>query len=195
MIEGEDPASRFLPRIRQELDKLPLTREQKESVVPTLLKRAALLDSHGNTSSHALQAASSFFEFAAKLDGVVAHFQADGLTRADYLHAAVTQPQLFLKSPATIIENVQAVVDRFADDGLTRKAYLQAALKQPSLFTQSAETITGHITGVVEQFAADGLTLKGYLQAALRQPSLFHRSPEAVGGHVAGVVKSFAGDG
>ena len=144
--EDEDPAQRFLPRIRQELDKLRIAERQCASVLPQLLAHARFLDTNGGKqpSGGKLKPDSSYFDFSAKLRAVVEHFRNDGLDLPQYLEAVLKQPQLFLYSADTTASNIQGVMDRFATDGLTRQDYLQAALKQPSLFCQSPDKIASN---------------------------------------------------
>ncbi len=189
MIEGDETSNRFLPRIRQELDKLPLTDERKDTISHRLLKDGKFLDTHGGKVIFGgLQPDSSIFNFADKVQAVVCRFQNDGLTANDYLNAVIRRPDILTVSPEVIARNVSGVVDLFTADGMTTKEYLQAALKQPSLFVQTPETLTGNITGVVERFAAEGLTDRRYLDAALKQPSLFTMSPETVARHIDAVL-------
>src|SRR5581483_6153686 len=112
MTEGDDSSYLFLPRIRQELDELPLTDAQKESITPVLLKQAIFLDTNGGKRPPGnLRTDSAFFDFASKLQTVVNHFHADGLTLSDYLRAAVKKPQLFNQDSATLIANINAVTE------------------------------------------------------------------------------------
>ena len=46
-------------------------------------------------------------------------FRCDGLTLAAYLAAAVKQPQLFCRSPATIIRHIHCVIDMRGEGLLT----------------------------------------------------------------------------
>ncbi len=166
------PPIASLPRIRQELDKLPLTEDQKNEVAPNVLKNAAFLDTAGGRNS-VLRIDSAFFDFAGKINAVEQQFEADGMARGDYLAAALKQQPLFTQSPETVARNITGVVDHFAVDGLTRKEYLHAALMHPALFCMKPATIADNITGAVDRFADNGLTRKEYLKAALRQPPLF----------------------
>lgn len=196
MPEDSDPARRFLPRIRRELDKLPLTDEQKDALEPEVLQQLAFIDTNGFADkAGCLTPESTVFAFDDKMHDLVERFREDGLTAGAFLRAVLRRPQLLVRSPETVAGNVTGVVGHFAADGLTRKAYLRAAVQNPSLFGQSPETTAGYVTGVVERFASDGLTRKAYLQAALKQPTLFTQSPETVAGHITGVVDRFADDG
>jgi hypothetical protein len=47
MVDDSDASARFLPRIREGLDKLPLTVEQKAEVAPKILDCTRFLDTHG----------------------------------------------------------------------------------------------------------------------------------------------------
>lgn len=181
MPEDIDPAQRFLPRIRRELAKLPLTDEQRKRLADSLLENAAYLDSQGVPGrTGKLTEDSSFFDFAPKVQAVVAAFEADGVTPAEFLGAVVRQPQLLNLSPAAIVSNAHGAVERLAGDGLTMRAYLKAAMKQPSLLWSAPETVRANIEGVVERFSDEGLTTKEYLKAVIDQPSLFHMSPATV---------------
>lgn len=196
MTEGDDPSHRFLPRIRQELDKLPLTEDQKSEVAPKILRHAAFLDTDGFADkSGALKPDSAFFGFAGKINDLVQRFREDGLTVPAFLQAALQQPALFGRAPETIAAHITGLVDRFAVDGLTQKAYLNAALKQPTLFAKSPETTASNIMRMVDRFASDGLTRRAYLSAALKQPRLFGQSPNTIASHITGVVDRFAAEG
>jgi hypothetical protein len=196
MSEGDDNSQRFLSRIRQELDRLPLTEAEKENAVPELLRAANFLDTRGGrTAPGGLDQDSPLFNFAPKITAVVTHFQNRGLTFQDYLAAAIKQPQLFYQSPATIASNIEGVVTHFAAHGLTTAEYLAAAVQAPSLFASSPATIASNIEGVVTQFAAHGLTTAEYLAAALRAPPLFVHSPAIIAANVGGVVERCADNG
>jgi hypothetical protein len=196
MSDDSDASARLLPRIREGLDKLPLTAEQKAEVAPKILASAHFLDTNGRKIHDGnLRDDSSFFDFEAKIRSVVDRFAAEGLNTSDYLHAALKQPSLFCQSPDTIAGNITGVVDRFAAVGLNTSDYLQAALEQPSLFAQSPDTIAANITGVADRFAADGLNTSDYLQAALKQPALFTQSPDTIAANITGVADRFAADG
>jgi hypothetical protein len=74
----ENPASPdegLFVRIRQELDKLPLSDGQKEKVLPSLLKRARFLDArNGKRTAGRLRGHSGYSDFAAKIKAVVSRF-------------------------------------------------------------------------------------------------------------------------
>src|SRR5947209_8487640 len=130
-------SDRFLPRIRAELDKLPLSEEQKARAIPKIQARARFLDSPSARARAGHFAGNSgYFDFASKIRAAVAGLAADGLTMDAYLRAAVKHSQLFYQSPATTIGNIAGVAERFAAEGLTARGYLKTALKQPTLFTR-----------------------------------------------------------
>lgn len=137
---------------------------------------------------------SSFFDFAGKVDRVVSHFAADGLTREAYLRAAVRSVPLFFQRPETLIGHIERVVARFRPDGLTRARYLRAAVMQPHLFHRRPETLIGNVERVVRHLRRDGLTRGRYLQAAVRQPSLFYFRPRTIIRHV-GLITGLYRDG
>jgi hypothetical protein len=195
MSETDDPA-RHLPRIREELDKLPLPEEQKAEVAPKILKLTNVLDTRaGRVDGGNLGEDSTVFDFQSKINGVVERFAAEGLTREDYLQAAVKNPSLFGMSPETVEGNIRGVVERFAAEGLTRQAYVKAAVRQPPLFYQDPETVEKNIRGVVERFAAEGLTRQDYVKAAVKNPSLFTMSPETVEEkHIRPAIERFAAE-
>lgn len=196
MTDGEDSSLRFLPRIRQELDKLALTDEQKDSISHRLLHDASFFDrSGGKAASGGLKADSALFDFADKIQAVVNHFQKDGLTAEDYLKAVIRRPDILEVSPDVIARNINGVVDLFTPDGLTTQDYLKAALKQPSLFIQTPWTLSENITGLVQRFAPEGLTDRDYLQAALKLPSLFTLSPSRAEDNIRDVAAHFRDDG
>jgi hypothetical protein len=185
MTEGDDASHRFLSRIRQELDKLPLTKAHRDDLAPKLLQQARFLDTTSRRNNFEnLRIDSALFDFARKISDVEQRFEADGLTLTDYLCAAVKQPPLFCQSPAAIIANIEGVAGHFCNHGLTLTGYLRAALKQPSLFYQSPATIIANIQSVAGHFRDQGLTLKDYLRAAGMQPQLFYQSPETIIRHV-----------
>src|SRR5208337_2632257 len=153
MSDDSDASARFLPRICEGLDKLPLTDEQKVEIAPKILAGARFLDTRGGRVHDGnLREDSRFFDFEAKIRSVVGRFAAQGLNTRDYLQAALNQPSLFAQSPVTIAGNIDGVVDRFAADGLTTRDYLQAALKQPQLFYQSPDTIGRHIDIIMDLY-------------------------------------------
>ncbi|HMP01713.1 MAG TPA: hypothetical protein PKC45_04345 [Gemmatales bacterium] len=196
MSQESNVANRFLPRIRQELDKLPLTDAQKDHIARKLLKSAAFLDTQGGRiPGGGLQADSPLFNFADKIQAVADYFHEHGITANDVMMAVVDRPNIMNYKPGTLISNIQGVVDLFTADGLTTTDYLRAALKNPNLFSQSPWTLSANITGLVERFAGEGLTVRDYLQAALKQPLLFSASPETVVNNVTGFVDRFAHDG
>ena len=127
------------------------------------------------------------------VEAVVEHFKEQGLTRANYLRAALRQPSLLSQTPATVIANVEGVVRHFAVYGATPEDYLGAVLRQPSLFCQSPKTIIANVEDVAQRFGSQGLTLDAYVKAALRQPSLFCQSPATVIGHVNMVAELWRG--
>src|SRR5579875_1533772 len=188
MTQGEDSSHRFKSRLRQELDEFPLTRTQKDQLLPYLVEHATFLSGH---ASGTLQPDSTFFHFRRKIDAVVEHFSASYLSLENYLRAAVRQPPLFCQSPATVIANIEGVVEHFHAHGLTVSDYLRAAVKQPPLFCQSPATVIANIEEVAEHFHAHGLTTKGYLRAAVRQPQLFCQSPATVTVNIDGVAAHF----
>lgn len=194
MDESEDPSLCFLPRIREELDKLPLTKEQKTELATRLLKRAVDLDGLDANKGY-LTADSPYFEFAKKIGAVVEQFKADGLTQEAYLAAALRRPELMFMNPATVIGNIDGMVKRFEAEGLTTRAYLDAALKRPAILDQSPETISNNLTGVVSTFQDSGMTVGSYLAASLKQPQLFQQVPDTIIGNIMGVVNHFANDG
>jgi hypothetical protein len=196
MNARDDIPQRFLARIRQELDKLPLTETQKDVVIPDLLERASFLDTNGGRSaSGQLQPDSTVFEFANKIQAVVKHFQNDGLTIENYLPATLQYPQLMVMNPNTITANIEGVVERFASDGLTTRDYIKAALKQSTLFYQSPATIAANIEGVVERFTSEGLTTRDYIKAALKRVPLFTHPSKTIAGNITGLVERFASEG
>ena len=196
MTEGDDASHRFLPRIRLELEKLPLTDTQRDDIVPRLLKLATFLYTAGGQNNvENLRIDSALFDFAKKISAVEQRFEADGMATSDYLQAALKQPQLFYQSPATIIANIEDVAGHFRDQGVTLTDYLRAALKQPSLFYQSPATIIANIAGVAGHFRDRSLTLTDYLRAALKQPSLFYQSPATIIANIAGVAGHFRDQG
>ncbi|WP_437193660.1 hypothetical protein [Planctomicrobium sp. SH527] len=196
MTEENDVAQRFVPRIREELDKLPLTESQKQAALPSILSNVRFLDTGNNKySSDNLPSDSGFFDFASKLQEVATHFENDGLTLPQYLQAALKQPQLFHQSPATIAGNIEGLVDRFTKEGLTTRQYLQAAIKQPSLFSRTPTSVAHNIEGVAARFAAEGLTTQRYLQAALKAPSLFTQSPATIADNIMATVDRFTSEG
>jgi len=97
-----------------------------------------------------LLADSSLFDFVTKVEEVLEHFNDHGLTRRDYLKAAVTRPSLFYQKPATIISNIETVANHFGSEGLTRQSYLMAAIKRPSLFCHKPATIIGHVNLIAD---------------------------------------------
>jgi hypothetical protein len=196
MTHEDDPAHRFLPRIRQELDKLPLTDAQKEAILPALLRQAAFIDTKGGRRpSGNLRTDSDLFDFARKMQAVVDHFPHGGLSVSDYLRAVLKQPQLFTQSSATIIAHIEAVTNHFRDQGLTIRDYLRAAVKHPALFVQSPPTTIANIQTVAEHFREQGLTLRDYLHAALKQPSHFSQAPATIISNVETVVDRFHAQG
>jgi hypothetical protein len=197
MTAEPDHSDRFLPRIRQELDKLPLTEKQKTQVIPKILDRMIFLDTHTGKRKRQdnLRDASGVFDFASKMRAVVEHFAADGLTTPEYLQAAVKLPVLFTMSPTTVAANITDMVRQFAQHDLTTGDYLRAALKQPQLFYQKPGTLAGNIRGLVEIFAVDGPTEKDFLRAALKQPQLFYQKPATIAANITGVAALFADRG
>lgn len=181
MPEDSESAQRFLPRIRQELNKLPLTDEQREPLADSLLKNAAYLDSQGVLGrSGKLNEDSSFFNFALKVKAVVSAFEEYGVTPTEFLSAIVREPQLLNFSSDKIVSRAHETFNGLAGDGITMRAFLKAAMKQPSLFWSSPDTVRANIQGVVERFSDEGLTTKEYLKAVIDQPSFFNMSPKTV---------------
>ena len=67
MIEGDDNSHRFLPRIRQELDKLPLTQAEKDELAPRLREYTTFFDTdNGHVPPGRLRLDSALFDFASK---------------------------------------------------------------------------------------------------------------------------------
>ena len=54
------------------------------------------------------------------IEGVVQHFNADGLAHESYLKTVVRQPSLFCQKPETVVGNIEGVVQHFTADGLAR---------------------------------------------------------------------------
>ena len=191
-----DSSDRFRCRIAEELNRLPLTSEQKAAIIPKLLRYTTFLDTDGGTKKTGhVRTDSTLFDFETKITEVVRRFAADGLTRDAYLQAAVKQPQIFQQKPATIVANITVVAEQFAAEGLTVRSYLQAALKRPTIFCQSVRAAVTNIRGVAEHFAGEGLTVRDYLQVALEQPSLFRSASDTVVANIRGVAKLFASEG
>jgi hypothetical protein len=138
---------------------------------------------------------SGFYDFESKVDRVVRHFYADGLTRDNYIQVAVRQPRLLVQKPETLIGNIESVATHFAADGLTRRDYLQAAMRWPPLFSMRPSSIIDHVGEVATHFAADGLTCRDYIRTALQQPSLFLEKPEKIITRIESVIAHFAADG
>jgi hypothetical protein len=196
LSKSPDLSSRLLPRIRRELDKLPLSDEQKARIIPRILENARFLDTRaGRTTAGGLIEDSDLFAFDQKLHALLERFADDGLTAETYLKAASECPRLLYQSPDALIMKITAVVDRFAADGLTSRDYLKAMLMQPTLSGSDPVTVAKNIQGVVDHFAADGLTTRDYLRSAVRQPSLFYADPATVDDHIRGVVDRFAAEG
>jgi hypothetical protein len=194
--EGDEHSHAILDRIRQELGKLPLSDQQKDSLIPVLMKQAAFLDTNGGERPAGnLRTSSSFFDFASKVQAVVAHFHSDGLTLPDYLRAAIKKPQLFNQNPETFIAHIEAVATHFQEHGLTTQAYIRAAVKQPELFILSPAGIIANIEGVVEHFRDYGLTQRDYLRAAVLSPTLFCQAPATISNNIETVATHFASDG
>ncbi len=115
-----EPPDQLLSRIREGLDKLLLSEEQKAAVAPRLLENLRFLDSRGGkTPGGYLREDSSVFDFETKIRGVVERFTDDGLTTKDYLQAAVRQPQLFTQLPDTISKHIELVFDLYDKDVFT----------------------------------------------------------------------------
>ena len=196
MDSVEGPEERLRARLREELDKLPLSAIQKAAVLPALVKRARYLDTRGGLRAPGrLQSRSGYFDFAPKIEAMVHRFEHHGLTTKAYLHAALKQPQLLAQKTETIAANVDRVTARFAANGLTTQAYLNAALRHPPLFYQKPERVGGNIAGVVNLLGSYGLTTEAYLRSALRYPTLFSRQPESVVANLESFVRHFAADG
>lgn len=196
MPAGDDEKNLLLPRIRQELDKLPLTEPQKDAIALRLLKEPDFAQTQGVTlATGGAPSPVPAFRFAEKVQSVVRRFEQDGLTAKDYLAAVVRRPDILNVRPETIARNIQGVVDLFDSDGLTADVYLRAAIKQPSLFVQTPWTLASNITGFVARFADEGLADFDYLKAALRHPPLFTMSPETVEHNIRTVVARFHDDG
>ncbi|MAT50216.1 MAG: hypothetical protein CMK32_03410 [Porticoccaceae bacterium] len=183
-----------MPRIRQEVDKLPLADAQKAIFISALFDRAKFLDTNGGTNTGQLTTDSSFFDFASKAQAVVDHFESDGLTLKKYLGAVLKSPHIIGLNPQTVTRNIDELVARFESDGLTRREYLKVALDEPALFYAAPERIASNVNGVVETFADDGLDTSDYLKAALKT-QLFTYPSDFVASNIKGVVAHFASDG
>jgi hypothetical protein len=166
------PPSDFPARVRAALR--PLLADDE------LLERAARKIQAMQSANWKFMEHSHFFDFDRKVEHVVAHFSADGLTRPAFIRAAVKRVTLFFQNPETLIANIEGVTDHFAAHGLTHRAYLRAAVTQPQLFFQRPATLIRNIEQVVDHFRDDGLTCEKYVRAAVRQPSLFARRPAAI---------------
>jgi hypothetical protein len=178
MIEGDDPSHRFLPRIRQELDKLPLTTDQRDKIARSLLENVAFLDSQGKPGqSGYLSEDSSFFDFESKVRAFVSAFEDEGLLYSDYLRMLASVPKLLGFSPDRLISNVNKVVNGLSNEGLTRREFLKAAMRWPSVL-QAPDTVLENVRGIVTRFADSGLTTQDYVKAALVHPSVFCTPPE-----------------
>jgi hypothetical protein len=196
MIDGGQPSNRFLHRIRQELEKLPLTEEQRYIIAHRILKDGTFLDKRGGRiPSGGLEPDSPVFSFAEKIQAILDRFEEHGLTAKDYLAAVIRRPELLSYKPDALAANIDGVVDLFAADGLVTEKYLKAAIKQPSLFLQSPWTLSGNITGLVVRFAAEGLNDRAYLDAAIKHPSLFTMYPRTIEYNIRSVVERFEEDG
>ena len=179
--DNNDATHRFLPRIRQELDKLPLTEDEKEKFIEPLLKNAAFLDTRGGKGRPGgLSEESTLFDFDSRIRAVVSAFEDDGLTYSKYLHALARMPQLLNYSPDKIISNINGMVDGLAEEGLTRRAYLKAASTNHKLFQSPPGRVSEHMRDTAARFADEGLTTRAYVKATLHGPSLFVMSPATV---------------
>ncbi len=161
----------FQARFEQALRQLPLA-EPDITVVA-----GKLADKFAHVRSNSLLNSSALFDIRGKVTSVCDHFAGDGLTLDNYLCAALRRPQLFIKSPATIITNIERVAAHFSRYDLMRRRYLHAAVKTPLLFVTNPDTVIANVETVIQHFAGDGLNLRQYLQAALKQPQLFYRKP------------------
>lgn len=181
MTQDNDATNRFLPRIRQELDKLPLTEEQKDKCIEPLLKNAEFLDTDGGKSAPGrLSEDSTLFDFTSRIHAIVSSFENDGLTYPEYVQMLTRSPQLLNTSHDKFISNVNGVVDGLAEEGLTRRTYLKAVKRLPTLAYSSPDTIVRRIRDVSSRFAEEGLTTRHYVKMALAQPTLFAMSPATV---------------
>lgn len=194
MPAGDDEKNLLLPRIRQELDKLPLAEPQKDTIALRLLNDPDFAQTQG-VKLAAGGAPSPAFRFAEKVQAVVRRFEQDGLTTKDFLAAVIRRPDILNVRPETIARNIQGVVDLFHSDGLAADTYIKAAIKQPSLFVQTPWTLASNITGFAARFADEGMADRDYLKAALRHPPLFTLSPESVDRNIRTVVDRFHDDG
>src|SRR5437868_14627666 len=102
-------------RISGELDKLPLTKQQKAAVMPKLLEYARFLDTDGGSKKEGrLREESELFDCWQRMSAVVEWFAPEGMTLDKYVEAALKQPSLFMQSPVTVAANIKAVVETFS---------------------------------------------------------------------------------
>src|SRR5262245_7670047 len=92
--------------LRDEINKLPLTRQEKAEIAPKLEEYVRFLDTDGGGKKGGkMRADSGVFGFVERVNTVAARFSAEGLSVSQYLSAALKQPSLFMQSPATVEGN------------------------------------------------------------------------------------------
>jgi hypothetical protein len=172
-------------RIGQALRELPLSDQEVARIAPPIADTFLLRQgSFSNPDS-------TFFDFRHKIEAVAQRFAPYNLTLEDYLGAAISQPQLFCESPATIIANIEGVAGHFRGHSLRISLYLRTAISQPQLFCQPPPTIIANIEGVARNFRCRGLTIGDYLRAAIKRPQLFCQPPPTIIANIEGVARNF----
>lgn len=97
-----------------------------------------------------------------------------GMSKPQFIAAALKQPQLFSQTPHTLDSNS---VRSAALLGIERRQFVAAALKQPSLLYQRPETLDDN-AGRSAQLL--GITKEQFVAAALRLPQLLYQNPDTV---------------
>lgn len=184
------------------LSKQKVTKEPLKEVFAQNLKELSLSDKdidlvlkHRSLDfiwkNFTLERGSSFFDFRKKINRIITVFGKYGLTFESYVQAAIKRPNLFYRSPESVIDSITGVVKRFRNSGLSYQKYLVVALKQSTLFAQTPLSIINNIEGVVVRFKDNGLTLALYIQAAIKHPPLFVQSPKTIEKNLIELVAKF----
>jgi hypothetical protein len=97
-----------------------------------------------------------------------------GMSKQQFIAAALKQPQLFSQNPHTLESNAARSARLL---GLDKRQFVAAALKQPSLLYQRPETLKANASRSAELF---GITKEQFVAAALRLPQLFYQNPDTV---------------
>ena len=125
-----------------------------------------------------------FYQSAKTLDkNITESANLFGISKSDFLKAAIRHPSLFYRAPQTLNSNIDNTAMLFNVD---RNLLIRCALQSPNIFTQQPQTLYKNITECAKRFDVDK---QHFIDAALKHSNLFSRSPESLEQNISNAAK------